>query len=62
MHQIQAITFFKSHTKLGILTHHDKIQLQDKGHNSESHSFGVIPFVNLEILSKLHIKLSKIST
>ena len=28
-------------TKLGILTHHDKVQLQDKGHNSESYIFGV---------------------
>ena len=26
-----------------ILAHHDKIQLQDKGHNSESYSFGVLP-------------------
>ena len=31
-------------SKLGILAHHDKIQLQDKGHNSESCSFGVAPF------------------
>ena len=36
-------------TKLGIFAHHDKVQLQDKGHNSESCSFGVIPPVNLEI-------------
>ena len=26
-------------TKLGIPAHHDKIKLQDKGHNSESYSF-----------------------
>ena len=32
-------------TKLGILAHHDKVQLQDKGHNSESCSFGVMPLV-----------------
>ena len=30
-------------TKLEILAHHDKVQLQDKGHNSESYSFGVMP-------------------
>ena len=30
------------HTKLAILAHHDKMQLQDKGHNSESCSFGVM--------------------
>ena len=28
-------------TKRGILAHHDKVQLQDKGHNSEGCSFGV---------------------
>ena len=32
-------------TKLGILAHHDRLQLQDKGHNSESYIFGVMsPF------------------
>ena len=30
----------------GILAHRDKVQLQDKGHNSESYSFGVIPLLN----------------
>ena len=30
-------------TKLGILTHHDKVQLQDKGHNSDRNNFGVMP-------------------
>ena len=30
-------------TKLGILAQHDKIQWQDKGHNSESYIFGVMP-------------------
>ena len=30
-------------TKLGILVHHDKVQLQNKGHNSKSYSFGVMP-------------------
>ena len=33
-------------TKLGILAHHDKVQLQDKEHNSESYSFGVMPLFN----------------
>ena len=32
-------------TKLGILAHHDKMQWQDKGHNSESCNFGVMPHV-----------------
>ena len=27
-------------TKLGIVAHHDKINLQDKGNNSESYRFG----------------------
>ena len=30
-------------TNLGILVHHDKMQLQDKGHNSERYNFGVMP-------------------
>ena len=30
-------------TKLGILAQHGKAQLQDKGNNYESYSFGVIP-------------------
>ena len=33
--------------KLGILAHHDKVQLQDMMHNSDSCSFGVMPLVNL---------------
>ena len=33
-------------TKLGILAHHDKAQLQDKGHNYESYIFGVMPLFN----------------
>ena len=32
--------------KLVILAHHDKVQLQDKGHNSESYIFGVMPLFN----------------
>ena len=40
--------------RVGILARHDKVQY--KGHNSENCSFGVIPLVNLEILSKLLIK------
>ena len=35
---------------LGILAHHDKVQLQDKGHNSESCNFRVMPLLT-EILS-----------
>ena len=31
-------------TKLAILAHHDKVQLQDKGHNSESSISGVSLF------------------
>ena len=33
-------------TKLGILAHHDKVQLQDKGRNSESYIFGVTHLFN----------------
>ena len=33
-------------TKLEILAHHDKVQLQDKEHNSKIYSFGVIPLFN----------------
>ena len=33
--------------KLGILAH-DKMQLQDKGHKSESYSFGVMLIFNLK--------------
>ena len=29
-------------TNLGILAHHDKMQLQDKEHNSEGYTFGVM--------------------
>ena len=32
-------------TKVGILAHHDKVQLQGKGHNSEGCSFGVVPYL-----------------
>ena len=32
-------------TILGILAHHDIMQLQDKGHNCESYIFGVVPFL-----------------
>ena len=28
-------------TKLGILAHNDKVQIEDKGHYSERYSFGV---------------------
>ena len=40
-------------TKLGILAHHDKVQLQDKGHNSESCSFRVMTLFNLFFLSRM---------
>ena len=29
------------------LAHHDKMHLQDKGHNSENYSFGVMSLFNL---------------
>ena len=32
-------------TKLRILAHHDKMQLQDKGHNSESYIYRVMPLL-----------------
>ena len=32
---------------LGILAYRDKMQLQDKGHNSESYSFDVMPLFYL---------------
>ena len=35
-------------TKLGVLAHHDKMQRQDKGHNSEGCSLGVMPLFNLK--------------
>ena len=38
--------------KLGILAHHDKVQLQHKGHNSESYIFGVMPLLT-KILSRM---------
>ena len=37
-------------TKLGILGHHDKMQLQDKGHNS---GFGVMPIFLLKFLGRM---------
>ena len=36
--------------------------MQDKGHNSESYSFGVMSLVNLEILPKLHMKYNNLKT
>ena len=57
----------KDITTKQILAQHDKVQLQDKGHNYENYCFGVMPFVdleilNLEILSKLLIKYNKVKT
>ena len=39
--------------KLGILAHHDNVQLQDKWHNSESCSVGVLPLFHLKFLSRM---------
>ena len=39
-----SISIKDINTKLRILAHHNKLQLQDKGHNSESYSFDVVPF------------------
>jgi hypothetical protein len=39
--------------KLGVLANHDKEQLLDKGHNSESHIVGVMPFSELIFLNRL---------
>ena len=49
-------------TKLWILFRHDKVQLQDQGHNMESYDFGVMSHVNLEILSKLLIKYNNLNS
>ena len=35
-------------TKLGILAHHDKMQLQDNGYDSKSYIFGVMPLFYLK--------------
>ena len=32
-------------TKLGILAHHNKVHLRDKGHNLASYSYGVMSLV-----------------
>ena len=39
--------------KLGLLSHHDKVQLQDKKHNSESYNFEVKPLLELKILKRM---------
>jgi hypothetical protein len=36
--------------KLGKLAYHDKVEFLDKGHNSESNIFGLVPLFNLEFL------------
>ena len=36
-------------TNLGVLAHYDKVQLQDKGYNSECFCFGVMPFLTKKI-------------
>jgi hypothetical protein len=36
------------------LTFHDKVQLLDNGHNSESFIYEVMPLFNLEILTDKH--------
>ena len=35
------------------LAHHDKMQLQNKGHNSDSDSFGVMPLFYLKFLNRM---------
>ena len=40
-------------TKLGFLAHHDKVQLQNKGCNSKSYNFGVMPLFNKNFLSRM---------
>jgi hypothetical protein len=42
--------------KFGILAEQDKVPLLDKGHNSKSNIFGVVPHFNLEFLAdeRLH--------
>ena len=36
-----------------VVSHHEKVQWQDKGHNSESHNFGVIPLFQLINVSEM---------
>ena len=41
-----------TNTKLVMLSHHEKMQLQHKGHNSESYIFGVMLLLELNIFEK----------
>ena len=47
---MQSITQKVSTPDLIYMARHDKMQMQDKGYNSESYSFGVISVLNLNIL------------
>ena len=40
------VVLFLTNVHIGILAHHDKVQLQEKGHYSENYSFGVLPHFN----------------
>ena len=40
-------------TELGILAHQDKMQLRDKGRNSDHYSFGVMPLFSLIFLNRI---------
>ena len=40
-------------TKHGILAHHDKVQFQDKGHNFETYSFGIMSLCNKTKLNRM---------
>ena len=42
-------------TKLGILAHLEKVQLQDKGHNPESYVLSIIEMKSFEIIAELKI-------
>ena len=49
-------------SKLEILAHHDKVQLQDKGHNSESFSFCPFLFMCINFNIANYSKVLKLST
>jgi hypothetical protein len=47
--------------ELGLLAYYDKRQLYDKGHNSESYIFGVMPLFNSDVFLSKVIILTQIS-
>ena len=51
---MQPITQKGINTKFGILAHHDKMQLQEKGNNSESYSFGVMSLLSIGRFTFVH--------